>query len=604
MTQIFVLAAAIAVVIALFRGSARTAFVILVAAIALVPPGLKVPNDVSSQLLLFRFIVVAFVLGTAVRDRREGLTRSPFGRTPLDPIFVVYGAVVLVVGVVLAAPGGPLTPIWTAVLGVAEQIVLFYAVLAALRRVGDVRWCVGVVLAAFTVTASIALLERATSQRIVSSLFGHLVPPDVGASIGERGGQVRPTSTYGFPQELGLVLACLVPLGLVMAATTRRAWVWFTITAVLAGTALLTISRSSVVALGLGAALLVLLSRRGATRWLVVGGLTVLAVGALFVPGARRAYHAPDTVASSSVRRQRLPIVGALVAGRPWTGVGLNGISSDVGATDNQYERTYAELGVIGLSAGGLLWIGAVAVAAFGIRGRGFDREVGAACFAGLLAALVAASSIDLFDLGGARMFWLLAGLGCYAAERAGPFPAIRRIALPVPAIAGVVAVLVAGGVVASIVAPRHAVTTLFFETWPVSEAVTSQRRVFLENQDQAGTVCALAHHLPDGRRAVAVTCAETPGAPGVGTIRITESTKASGATVDALTAGLAGLPGFRVHVLSHTRRALANPVRTAPLWLGAAGLALLVMPWLGPRDEERVAEVEPAGQGREPRSG
>ncbi|MBU9766761.1 O-antigen ligase domain-containing protein [Mycobacterium sp. TNTM28] len=100
-----------------------------------------------------------------------------------------------------------------------------------------------------------------------------------------RGGVERPQGSAGHPLELAGVLTVIIPLGLAVVVCARakgqRTWPWILCTALMAGGALTTVSRSAIV--GLTAALVVMAWRWPVQRFaaLLLAAAAAIGVGAL-----------------------------------------------------------------------------------------------------------------------------------------------------------------------------------------------------------------------------------------------------------------------------------------------------------------------------------
>ena len=594
MAQLVVVAMTSVIVGIVLLASLRAAFVALALTLALVPPALNLPNGLTSQLLVERVVVVAFALGLLLRWRSGHLPTTARVSTPLTAPLVAYAAVALGAGVALAGSAVSFSLALSRWGQLVEPLVLFVVVVVTARAINDLQWVSSVIVGAFSITALIGLGERLTGRRLVS-VAPRLFPTVISANLAVRGGEFRPAATFDYPQVLGIVLACVVPLALVTAATaatTKQRWARTSAAVLLAAVSLLTISRSAALILAIGLPLLAFFCWHRAVLRLIAIVLLAAAVGYVVLPHVRHAFSGPGTAGSAAVRVERVPIVAQQVANRPWTGLGLGGLDASVPATDDQYVRTYGELGVLGLCAAGFLWLGAVAAAGWGLTRRAPNRLWAAAACVGLVMALVAAESIDLFNLGTSRIFWVLAAIGIVASERTTPEAAVatarpqaRRVGRAKSWVAvGAVSVLGGVGLIVALASPEYHAANFLFETWNVRGAAVSLASGFGINEPQEATVCAVVHHVAESEPRVNATCRSPNAAPGTGIIRLSYRDPASlDVVLGRLSSALHGLPGFQLRSLG-SRVARPTVERTAPLWLAACAVFLIWVPRVRPR--------------------
>jgi hypothetical protein len=567
----------------LLTAPVRTNYVVLVLVLALVPPLAGVPNGLTSQLFITRILVIVAGLGLAIRIRRGEAPGARFGSHPVFIVVLLALVVALVNGVVLVTDLANMSTAMGRWLELVDQVLTLLVVSALLRAIDDLAWATRVVVLAFGAAALIGLFERVTGVRPTALIFGSTTPIlDIGLAV--RGGFPRPRGTFQFAQEFGLVLAFIAPLAVIWVTLRRRPWFALAAAALIVVVSLLTISRSAVISLGVGALVLVLFSRSGPIRALAISGAVLAVLATVVFSGWWAAFSGSDVTGSTQARIDRIPIVTNLVADRPWTGVGLSGIAAEVPATDNQYLLTYAEVGAVGTVALGAMWVAVTIAVAWGLRGPpGAERTVVVGCLAGLVAGLVAAGTIDLFTLGGSRVFWLLAGLGLVAAERsAPPLPRDARHRLTRPALTAAVAGVVVGGLVA-VVFPRTTAREFVFTSWPALAEAVDQGSGFHIGAVYVNSVCEHSAVLASG--SAAFDCREVDQASGVGVLRIAASSR------DALDEAVRNedaighvLSGFELLPVGPAHRALPNWVRTAPLWLAALLGLIVSVPRLRPR--------------------
>ena len=563
----------------LLTAPVRVQFAVLAFALALVPPLARVPNGVTSQLFITRALVIAAGLGLLIRRHRYEVPGGPFRRHPVTLLLAFALLVALVNGVLLVVDADLLRPAFFRWLLYVDQALIFVVLLAALRSVDDLGWAARVVVLAFAAAALVGLFERLTGERPVAAIFGD-VAPTLGRGLVERAGQPRPRGTFAFAQEFGLVLAFIAPLALATVGMVRGRLPRFLPVGLLVLVSLLTITRSAVAAMAVGAVVVLLFSGSAGARRVVVTGALVAVAAALLFPAWRQSFTGQQAQRSTQVRIDRVPLVTELAADRPFTGAGFLGVADEVPAADNQLLLTYGEQGVLGVVTWTAVWVGAAVATAWGIRGPGIGRLVAAGALGGLLGALSAAPVIDLFTLGGSRAFWILAALGAAAAEGSAR---LRGPARP-RAVAALLGIGIAVGVSVVVAYPRTSARSFVFETWPVSAAAASGGSGFAVGEVYTNTVCRFADSFDEQRPGIGVDCREVARTSGVGRLRLTAPEDEE---LDQAVAELAGvgdvLTGLRLHPIGATADAIPAVATTAPVWVPALLLFLAGLRWFRP---------------------
>lgn len=272
--------------------------------------------------------------------------------------------------------------------------------------------------------------------------------------IGVRFGLMRVAGTALSPIEFGVVCGMILPLAIWLALSTRdaRPWIRWAPVPLLLGGSVVSVSRSSVVAVVVG--LVVLTPMLPAKERLVIFSMAPVALTAVFV--FVRGYFATmfqyiagaTSDPSITTRTSDYAFTGELIREAPFLGHGPGWyiFRNAVEVTDNQFILTAINLGLVGVLALLVLLLGP-AVAAFGSRRGTPDPEVR------LLCAGVAAAS--------------LAGTVCSASFDSLAFPAF----------AGVIALLVGLAGVASLMGRMPSVNDAEVEpTWESVASATGVR--------------------------------------------------------------------------------------------------------------------------------
>lgn len=269
------------------------------------------------------------------------------------------------------------------------------AVLRRLTYFSGVMAAVGAIQALFRV--SLTDYIRIPGLRINRELIG----------IGQRGDQdlARVAGTANHYIEFGVVLAMVTPIAVhyALQSTDRpqqiRRWA---LTLLIASGVPLSISRSAVVSLVVGLAVLALAwTWRTRIRALIIGVVATAAFHALR-PGVlgtiRSLFENTDDDPSVQHRIDDYPIVEGYFSDRPWLGRGLGTfLPREYILLDNELLVTLICGGLVALTAFVMLFVGGYFVGR-SIRQHGIDdstRHLGQALAASLIAALVASATFD-----------------------------------------------------------------------------------------------------------------------------------------------------------------------------------------------------------------
>ncbi|MFF4880307.1 O-antigen ligase family protein [Micromonospora sp. NPDC000668] len=318
----------------------------------LVFPGIGATGTVASLFVLVG--LVWFLASWLMRRARP----APFTRAPRLALFGVAVAVLLSYVAAARRDAEPLEVsaadrgliqllVWTSIVLLATS-VRSYDHLDRLLRV-FVRCC--------TVIAVVALGEFVLG----TSLTAWIQIPGMSSGAQElvtRGAFVRPTATAANTLELAAVMALALPFALQQAfhggerKAMRR---WLPVVLIAMG-AITTVSRTSVV--GLGVVLLVLLPTWNARRigWTFATVLPSLAVARLALPGLFVTIMGLFTAMlnggdnSTQSRTATSASVNAYIVERLWTGRGFGTfLPLMYRYTDNQYLLALLEMGVVGV---------------------------------------------------------------------------------------------------------------------------------------------------------------------------------------------------------------------------------------------------------------
>src|SRR4051812_17814255 len=202
------------------RWPGRVGFTALVASVVLVPATLTLPNGLSSYLTVHRVVLLGLVAGLLVRRRPR--TWRP---TPTSLAFVVYLALLVVAGVLLASPALAFGTEMSRYADFVEQAVVLIACTAVVRNDPDAAWFVIPVTGVLLVSAAIGVVEHFTHHSWSHWLFSQLPSQQGSPAAGQlalRQGQVRVRAGNDYPLGYAWVLAALLPFLVVTSMRLRR----------------------------------------------------------------------------------------------------------------------------------------------------------------------------------------------------------------------------------------------------------------------------------------------------------------------------------------------------------------------------------------------
>ena len=583
-----VVAAATAVVLA---ARIRVGFAIVVASSVLIPAPLVVANPVTHYASVTRILVIALAVRLLLARRQRQDERAPRGIwrwTPVHSAITVFLACAFVAGVALATKSAAAGRLDNALLSLAELLVFFAVMLAAVRAIGDLRWILAVVSLTLLASAGIGIVEHVTGDSWGHWLFRHARVPSTAADpLEERAGSVRVRAGSEYALQYGWVVVMLLPalLGWLAGwrAPVRR---WLPVTVLALGVVLVALywsySRTALAAVG-GVALLTAVAARD-VRLLRLGaaGVVIGVVGFFTVASLQHGFVGLPS-GYVSVRTERLPtILQVTAAAGPLHGLGLGELATyGYPSTDTTYLQLYGETGLLGLVSGLGLLVTAAACCVPGLRSRvAADRLAAAAGLAAGVAMLAGGFAYDaLRSLSSAHPFLVLAAVGLAASERVvGPLPGLvpRGRWLVVGAVVGAEAL----GWLVFALTPEHYAQQFRFstvsavrESHPYDPVITGQTFVH--------TICGLAAALPAGTPAAHIDCRDLQLGAGVGVLRVQAATpmavRSVAEAVDTQVATL-GLTSFTTSPESSVQRGRPTAAAWAPFWLPAATLLGLML--------------------------
>ncbi|MCU1449462.1 MAG: O-antigen ligase protein [Acidimicrobiales bacterium] len=564
----------ISVIAFILKAPLRYSLVAFLAVVVLLPAGMVFPNALSALPTIGRVATIGLGLRLVVALRRGEASSDVMRPTLVHGAFCVFLCVALVNGVLLASPAAS-TPMlrW---LGLVDQFLAFALTLAVARALDDSYWIARVLALLFGVSVLIAILEHITGVSWGRLLLEHLPGQRdiLGAGpLERRAGGVRVRAAAEFALEFSWIMAMALPVAAVIAIRSRH-WLVRLLPAAVVLAIYWSGSRSAL--WGIVLTLVLVAVTAGDRRTAAILAMC-LALGLsvwILVPSTRASYRAANLTGSTLVRQERLPAITGILTTHPYGGLGLGGlVPLGFPTTDATFLLVYAELGVVGLAAfAGLLLI-LLLHCSPGLRAPpSWERLLGSAVLAALVAGLLGAASFDLFSiLTSARLFWVLAALGVLLGEKAGDRVPLRGSwKLRVAAVPTAVVL----GTVLRVAVPSHAAVVTPFDSVPTLHTVFGGSDEVFIGKIYFNTVCSAAEHLYLPGHAN-LTCINPHRPPGFGELRVDAPTL-SGArrATETVTATLRGRSGYRPYASSPT---VGRPTwaRTAPLWLGTGALLI-----------------------------
>lgn len=569
-----------------FKAAPRIGLAVLFATVLLVPDTAFLRGSGFDNLPIYRIVLLAFVAGLVARVVRGEASADIFRPTRLHAAFGLWLAGAGILGIGLSQPGLGTEPRVQAILLVADQLVLFVAVVAAVRYLGDAWGVVKIVVAVFTAAVVIA-----TAEQVLGWSYGRWVLSRPGLRLGvlgaqeleERGGDTRVRAAAQFALGYAWVGAILLPLTLAFVAQIRSRVLW-ALPALGAATILWTQSRSALPAMALGVVLVAVLSgfRRHLVLFVVVAALGTTAIY-LTESSLREPFDSQSTRDSDRGREDRQAVGFDRASERPVIGHGLSSLTGRfrLHGLDLEYLKVYVEVGVLGLGLFVWLLVMALVTCGRGLRAPpGRHRAVAAATTTAMVLGVAAGAAYDFFSVPGSVLpLWMVVAIGTanadlVASARTDSSPVARlpgwraRAALPVGCLA-----------IGLVVARAQDATTEWravFETLPVYVTATGGSDFNFVGKLISEDVCEIAAVMEPAQSSV--SCRALGNSGGLGEL-VWRGATAAGVRDDAFATVATmrrAFPGFRAHPAApEPSERHAVWARTAPWWMTLAGALL-----------------------------
>lgn len=368
-------------------------------------------------------------------------------KTPLDlPIFLLTCAMLLSFTINSPSMNGSQFNQAVKTLGVStiEWFFLFYLVASIKCSWNRTERIIKYILA-FSVTISLlGLIEYFTGFKLFEEMLKYLPRPvhttnaalqATGESI-LRGNINRITSTMISPHEVGLIMSMTLPFALYFLAYSMsllRRCAWAMISAILAITLALTVTRGAFLAVFVVVCIFAVLARHWMMRTSFYFLLVLTLLVFIVMPNLRHTFvilaqsGMTGSDSSTHARVEDWSQAAELLAGREFTGIGLGQVlghqlnygeevSRSFFFTDNYYLATTVELGVIGIISLVMVWLAVVGSLSRGPALDGAEgwqrRDLRLAFLAAALAFMLMCLTFDALAFSTvAKFFWFMLGL-------------------------------------------------------------------------------------------------------------------------------------------------------------------------------------------------
>lgn len=357
---------------------------------------------------------------------------------PRQPVrFALYLLVIaILLSYVLAMfrgiPATEVSPADNALIRAAGWCGILLVAHDGLRDLADIQIICRRIVIVGAIIAAIGILQFATKQSLVNWIAIPGMSADGQAGIDTRAEFTRAAGTAGHPLEYAVVICMTLPLSLSLALEDRARSVlarWFP-PLVIATAALLSVSRSAIVAVVIGVVMLV---PSWTPRVRLIAGIAALLLFTVIyfaVPGIAGTIRGMFTGASSDTsvlsRTSAYDVAFAIASNNPALGRGLGTFLPAYTILDNQYLGLIMEIGYIGTA----IFLGVVVTAIVVARGtvaRARDplgKQLGAATASSIAAGSTCFAFFDAlsFPMSAAFLFLMMGIAGALSRVATEPF--------------------------------------------------------------------------------------------------------------------------------------------------------------------------------------
>jgi O-antigen ligase len=372
----------------------------------LVVPGFGAAGPPASLLGVALFGVVLMGMVHSAHEDEDVGRRESIWTTPIPILLVCWSAVLLVTWIV--GKSSALSPLaasnsdralltFISLSGVALYIIQRVRTWEAIGQTVDLL----LVGAMFMCSIGIVQFYTARDFSQLLRLPGLVENTRSFSSVPTRAGFNRPFGTALHPIEFGVVSASLVPIAIWRAGDVRGTWRWVAV-AMLGFAAMASLSRSAVLALGIGMVVMFIGATWRQRANLAVSGVVFLLAATAVVPGLvdalRTLFASLESDPSVQARVNRTDEVLRLIAEHPWLGRGFGTFSNEEYLLlDNEIQKFAIETGVIGVAALAVFTVGVIWTAWISARTGPRAKGLATALSASILGVMISWYTFDAF---------------------------------------------------------------------------------------------------------------------------------------------------------------------------------------------------------------
>lgn len=320
--------------------------------------------------MLWGLVMLIFWALTRLQERTIDAPSPP---QPVRLMFVLFLVVALVsfsAAMLRGQPADQISPLITSLFRLLSMGGVLLVIVDGVRTMRDVTRLMRFLAIASALLGVLALLQSLSGQSFLdfwSSTPGFSVGD---GGIAERSGRIRPAATATHPLEFGTVLNGALPLCIAGALSRGFSWSregasslwWWAAAGVLALVASMSVSRSSIIGLGVAVILMIPAVPPRLRIPVIFGGLVAMAGLIAVVPGLAGSTLSLFTSSDGSTmsRTGALDRLADFVAPSPLVGVGFGMFLPRYYVFDNAWAGLTVELGLFGVAAFAGLVIAAV----------------------------------------------------------------------------------------------------------------------------------------------------------------------------------------------------------------------------------------------------
>ncbi|RNI21178.1 O-antigen ligase family protein [Flexivirga caeni] len=256
----------------------------------------------------------------------------------------------------LPLPGPEISPADSGMLKILAMCGLILTACDGIDSVSDWRRLLERMALGGSLVGILGLLQFATGQLLVDKISVPGLSVSSAAQAITRGAFLRPSGTSTHPIEYGAVIGMLIPLSanLAITATKRKTWRWIQLTVMVCVVGV-TLSRTALICGALSLLIVVPSWPRTARRNAAIGGIILIAIGWVAVPGLVGTVRGlfTDLSGNTSVesRTNSYGVAFRFIGHHVLLGRGYGTFLPQYWILDNLYLTFAIETGLVGLAA-------------------------------------------------------------------------------------------------------------------------------------------------------------------------------------------------------------------------------------------------------------